>query len=608
MATSDEPPPAGLAAGLSRGPWSPPTFDVVRRSPPFWGGTPAPAAAPAPPPSSNFLDLNAPFEEDPQPASRPDLGGRGLPNFVDQLGSGPSGGPVEVSFLHPAKGNDGDGLRSFLDATGTARNNHDADGASGARDQDPGLDTGPFVDYLSQFSGKKEADAHEAEPPKPETERTDFPDELLSLSSLYHKKRGGGGGGGGGDSGGRQLADGAALFLASGKGQEVPGAGLRQAEQQIRHAKESRAGLLGNFGSNRLDDLEHFREVEKVSHVVEGQQAGLSIEERSLFPRNAVNSDSFFQMPNIVREERMSNMVREERVLLPMNVSARETLDLSNNLAFKEEKAAMSRHGRAAVESSKEGMSLSLKRSYEDMDAAEEYNRRREEEVVQAALYGRQPEGRDVEENSDVSEVSHLKRRRERAGGEEQRFQHDLKRVQNDQSAAAAAAAADDKSIVWPPVVIIENTRLGWDDERKQWKGLGHDDIRKSLKNVENLEYAKVKCLFDMNGQKSSALVIFPNTFEGYFEAEALNDQLERSGKGRDQWMRVRPQDLYPRTMRGWNTPDLVSPDGKRILYGYLAMPEDIQRADPHKSSLKWFVESFNEKVRKPAQQRHQMQ
>lgn len=579
MATSDEPPPAGLAGGLSRGAWGSQSFEVVRRSPapPFcYSGPPSQ--------SSSFLDLNAPFEEDPQPVSRT------LPNFMDHLGPG---GPTEgtITFLNPAKDTGGDSLRSFMDASGSSRNlNHDGDEAPAGRDQEPqSQDTGPFVDYLSQFSGKKEGDLPEKERSKPvPREVSDFPDELLSLSSSYHKKRGEAG------RTGRPVADGAALFLASGRGQDSP----HPAVPESRSAKEQpRLVPMGvNFGSHRLDDISSFRDVEKLSHGGEAQPGGGPIEERSLFPRNAVHVDrneNFYSMPNIGREERTQ--------MLPTG-SARETLDLSNNLSFKEEKFGMSRQPRVGVESSKEGMSLSLKRPYEEVDAADEYKRRREEESMHASLYARQVEGRDGgDETSDVIDVSHMKRRRDRPGGEEQRFQNDHKRVQNDQ------IANDDKSIVWPPVVIIENTRLSWDDEKKKWKGLASSDIQKSLKNVENWEYAKVKPLFDTHGQKSSALVIFPATFEGYFEAEALNEQLERGGKGKDQWMKVRPQDLNPRSPRGFNSPDLVSQDGKRILYGYLAQPEDIQRADPHKSGLKWFVESFNEKVRKPAQQRHQM-
>ncbi|CAM6120270.1 unnamed protein product [Calypogeia fissa] len=578
MATSDEPPPAGQTLGLSRGAWGSQSFDVVRRSPapPFWNSAP-------PPQSSNFLDLNAPFEEDPQPVSR------GVPNFMDHLGPG---GPSEgtISFLNPGKDTGGDGLRSFMDASGSSRNlNHDSDEASAVRDQEPqGQDTGPFVDYLSQFSGKKEGDIQEKERSKPVArDVSDFPDELLSLSSSYHKKRGEAG------RTGRPLTDGAALFLASGRAQESPPV----AAPESRNAKEPRPGPMGvNFASHRLDDVSSFRDVEKTSHGGEAQPGGASIEEKSLFPRNAVlieRNDNFYSMPN---------MARDERTLMLPTGSARETLDLSNNLSFKEEKFGMSRQTRVGLETSKEGMSLSLKRPYEEADAAEEYKRRREEEAVQASLYSRQGEGRDGgDENSDSVEASHLKRRGNRPGGEEQRFQNDHKRVQNDQS------GIDDKSVVWPPVVIIENTRLSWDEERKKWKGLAASDIQKSLKNVENWEYAKVKPLFDIHGQKSSALVIFPGTFEGYFEAEALNDQLERSGKGKDQWMKVRPQDMNPRSPRGFNTPDLVSQDGKRILYGYLAQPEDIQRVDPQKNGYKWFIESFNEKVRKPAQQRHQM-
>ncbi|KAJ7525549.1 hypothetical protein O6H91_17G056100 [Diphasiastrum complanatum] len=69
--------------------------------------------------------------------------------------------------------------------------------------------------------------------------------------------------------------------------------------------------------------------------------------------------------------------------------------------------------------------------------------------------------------------------------------------------------------------------------------------------------------------------------------------------------MKVMPMDSS--NFEGWDTEELRTQDGKRILYGYIARPNDMEQLDPHKKHLKkWSVENLEEKVHRPARKRNQ--
>ncbi|KAJ7540002.1 hypothetical protein O6H91_11G118200 [Diphasiastrum complanatum] len=165
--------------------------------------------------------------------------------------------------------------------------------------------------------------------------------------------------------------------------------------------------------------------------------------------------------------------------------------------------------------------------------------------------------------------------------------------------------AAKEKSIVWPPVVIIENTRLAMDQTTRKYTGLDNDEVRAFLKGVNDVNYSRVMALYDMRGHKGKTLVTFPADDLGYINAQTLSDCLQRIGRGREHWMRVKPQNSYSNV--GWNAHGLVTKEGKRILYGYLARPEDMELVDPYRKHVKrWSIESLEEKVHRPAKQRNQ--
>ncbi|KAH7430413.1 hypothetical protein KP509_09G097400 [Ceratopteris richardii] len=155
-----------------------------------------------------------------------------------------------------------------------------------------------------------------------------------------------------------------------------------------------------------------------------------------------------------------------------------------------------------------------------------------------------------------------------------------------------------ERRIVWPPVVVIENTLTHYDTEQKRWKGLENDEVRTFLKNFKDINFTKVSAVygkFERNMGKS--LVTFPPTPWGYMDAQKLSEMLENDHRGRRHWLRVcRVENPFG--------PGKATPDGKKILYGYLASQRDMEENDRTRKIVKrWSMESYVEKVLQPLDQ-----
>lgn len=167
------------------------------------------------------------------------------------------------------------------------------------------------------------------------------------------------------------------------------------------------------------------------------------------------------------------------------------------------------------------------------------------------------------------------------------------------------SSKAEEHPIVWPPVVIIENIITGFDKTRKQWDGLKNNEIKSCLKMIKDLEYKKVSALYNRNGHCGTAVVVFEANDSGYMNAETLSQCLQRAGRGREDWHRVKPRFslINERDMEHWNTRGLVEDDGKRTIYGYLAKPSDLNRIKPSVNKLS--IESYMKKVLEPMKKRY---
>eukprot|EP01018_Ginkgo_biloba_P032953 Gb_10240 [translate_table: standard] len=166
---------------------------------------------------------------------------------------------------------------------------------------------------------------------------------------------------------------------------------------------------------------------------------------------------------------------------------------------------------------------------------------------------------------------------------------------------------SEEHSIIWPPVVIIENIMTGFNKTTNKWEGLGNNEIKSFLKSIKDLEYKKVIAIYNRKGHCGMAVVIFESNDLGYMNAETLSQCLERAGRGREDWHRVWPR--HPlnneHDIKHWNTKGLVADDGKRTIYGYLAIPADLNRIKPAVNKLS--IESYVKKVLEPMKQRYKV-
>ncbi|XP_054822677.1 protein SUPPRESSOR OF GENE SILENCING 3 [Prosopis cineraria] len=139
-----------------------------------------------------------------------------------------------------------------------------------------------------------------------------------------------------------------------------------------------------------------------------------------------------------------------------------------------------------------------------------------------------------------------------------------------------------DHEIVWPPMVIIQNTRLE-QDENEKWIGMGNQEL---LDYFSSYGAVKARHAYGPQGHRGMSVLIFEASARGYFEAERLHKHFIDNGTNRDAWFR--------------NHRILFLPGGDRQLYGYMAIKDDLDFFNKHsqgKSRLKYEMRSYHEMV-----------
>ncbi|PPR88871.1 hypothetical protein GOBAR_AA31813 [Gossypium barbadense] len=144
-----------------------------------------------------------------------------------------------------------------------------------------------------------------------------------------------------------------------------------------------------------------------------------------------------------------------------------------------------------------------------------------------------------------------------------------------------------DHEIVWPPMVMIMNTRLE-QNENDKWIGMGNQEL---LDYFSSYAAVKARHSYGPQGHRGMSVLIFESTARGYLEAERLHKHFAEQGTHREAWEQRRV---------------LFYPGGKRQLYGYMAMKEDLDSFNQHsqgKSRLKFEMRSYQEMVVKQIRQ-----
>ena len=138
-----------------------------------------------------------------------------------------------------------------------------------------------------------------------------------------------------------------------------------------------------------------------------------------------------------------------------------------------------------------------------------------------------------------------------------------------------------DHEIVWPPMVVIQNTKLE-QDENDKWIGMGNQEL---LDYFSTYAAAKARHSYGPQGHRGMSVLIFEASASGYLEAERLHKHFAEQGTDKDSW---------------FSRPILYLPGGNRQLYGYMATKEDMDFFNRHsqgKSRLKYDIRSYQEMV-----------
>jgi len=136
-------------------------------------------------------------------------------------------------------------------------------------------------------------------------------------------------------------------------------------------------------------------------------------------------------------------------------------------------------------------------------------------------------------------------------------------------------------------MVIIQNTLLD-QDENEQWIGMGNKELLEYFKGYKAM---RARHAYGPKGHRGMSVLIFEESAMGYLEAERLQKQFFKEGRGKDDWERRRI---------------LFQPGGKRVLYGYLATKEEMEIFNRHskgKARLKYDMKSYHKMVVEPMKQ-----
>ncbi|KAJ0089568.1 hypothetical protein Patl1_14925 [Pistacia atlantica] len=144
-----------------------------------------------------------------------------------------------------------------------------------------------------------------------------------------------------------------------------------------------------------------------------------------------------------------------------------------------------------------------------------------------------------------------------------------------------------DHDIIWPPMVVILNTKLE-KDENDKWIGMGNQEL---LAYFNSFAAVKARHSYGPQGHRGISVLIFENSAGGYLEAERLHEHFSEQGTDREAWNHRQV---------------LFLPGGKRQLYGFMALKEDLDFFNQHsqgKSKLKFELRSYQEMVVKQIRQ-----
>ncbi|KAJ7543500.1 hypothetical protein O6H91_09G040400 [Diphasiastrum complanatum] len=161
---------------------------------------------------------------------------------------------------------------------------------------------------------------------------------------------------------------------------------------------------------------------------------------------------------------------------------------------------------------------------------------------------------------------------------------------------SCTAAISSEEMMLWPPAVVVYNTRTGKTAEGV-WDGMSGKEMDNYLKGIGHSQ-GKSRPVWGKQGHKGLVLVKYKPNLQGLQEAERLHKHFEVNRRGRQQWLHIKAKssgnDSEPKDGLDFVHVDAATNENKRILYGFLAGPSDVENLDPG-SKIKFAVQSKSE-------------
>jgi hypothetical protein len=103
----------------------------------------------------------------------------------------------------------------------------------------------------------------------------------------------------------------------------------------------------------------------------------------------------------------------------------------------------------------------------------------------------------------------------------------------------------------------------------QQWMGMGNEEL---LEIFKDLNPVKARHAYGPQGHRGISMLIFAESPTGYYNAQRLETQFNEDRRGKSNWEAAGKL--------------LFQPGGDRILYGYLATPDEIEIFNKHSKGI----------------------
>ncbi|KAJ7516301.1 hypothetical protein O6H91_22G052100 [Diphasiastrum complanatum] len=180
----------------------------------------------------------------------------------------------------------------------------------------------------------------------------------------------------------------------------------------------------------------------------------------------------------------------------------------------------------------------------------------------------------------------------------------DSKDEEKGEARCVAETRTDEHLIVWPPIVILEKVEYP-----NKTALLEQDEIYSKFPDLKKTSVVNILPIYSSKHNRATSLVVFEDSTIGYLDAKTFEELLAKQRLGREECERQKERNFYQQERDASSSAGRhyvhekerwmqASPPARVCtIFGFMALPHDMKRLDPNKTTVKWSEEVFQEKV-----------